>query len=192
MKRCDQRASRPRGERSRAVVSRVKVGEADRFSRIASAREQRLLLAVLGHQADAVLDGVARASGSRPACRRPGSGRCRTGRRRRSRAPARCGRRRPGRRGRGSRRARTAKLMSWSDVDGRRLWPVHGRPADLEHRISDRLADLLLERDPRVAADHHPDDPGWGGVGGQDFAGMTAVAQDGVRSQIRTPPRAGG
>ena len=71
-------------------------------------QEQRLLLAVLGHEADARPDRRLRRIGCRRACRRSKSRRSRADRRRTSRARSRCGRRRRARRSRGFRRWRTS------------------------------------------------------------------------------------
>ena len=123
-------------------------------------QEQRLLLAVLGHEADAVADRLLRrADVDRLAVDR-GCGRNRTGRRRRSRAPSRCGRRRPARRCRGSRRARTDSDTSSSTVALRIAASCRGADSPSTASATSPAVVSVAAAEERVdlAADHHADD----------------------------------
>ena len=123
-------------------------------------QEQRLLLAVLRHQADAVADRVARRADAhlpRRRCRtRAGS---RTGRRRTRRARSRCGRRRPARRCRGSRPRADVEVDAVQDVPrwrpARRAErrPAHREPRPPRPGAAARALDRGSTSRPTIIAD---------------------------------------
>ena len=106
-------------------------------------QEQSLLLAVLGHEADAVADRVARRADRRPPAPsiRIAAG-VERDRRRRSPAPSRCARRRPARRCRGSRRGAPRSV----DV------VEHGRVAVVRVAAPGKAFDRAARRRPAFAA----------------------------------------